>query len=107
VKVVYKNEFSIELPDFDLPDVESTKMTEKAFEDSHMLGIWFRAAFPKEGDVIEINIGGHPIHCGIVVSPNSMLHILGGYTARIERYDSTRWSSRINGIYRHKDKCCA
>lgn len=57
-----------------------------------------------EGDGIVFNIGGEPLHCGYIIEPGKMLHVLRGRETCFERYTSPVWQKRIEGIYRWQKK---
>jgi len=52
------------------------------------------------GDIIVLTIVGQPCHTGIVVSLGRMLHTLAGHDSALEFYTASRWSKRIEGVYR-------
>jgi cell wall-associated NlpC family hydrolase len=54
----------------------------------------------QEGDGIVFNLAGHPLHCGYIIERGVMLHALKGRNTCIERYDTSGWNRRIEGIYR-------
>lgn len=54
------------------------------------------------GDVIVLRLRGQPMHVGLVLGDQSMLHIEQFINSAIEKYTSRRWASRIEGFYRHK-----
>lgn len=54
----------------------------------------------REGDGIVFTIGGEPLHCGYIVEPGRMLHVLKGRETCFERYTAPMWKNRIEGIYR-------
>jgi cell wall-associated NlpC family hydrolase len=55
---------------------------------------------PQPGDVVLLRIGHRPIHCGIIVGSTTMLHSLRGSNSCIERFNTSKWRSRIEGFYR-------
>jgi cell wall-associated NlpC family hydrolase len=55
---------------------------------------------PLTGDVVVFNLGGSPIHCGMVAKPSHMLHCLEGRDTCLERYDTAGWRDRVEGTYR-------
>lgn len=57
----------------------------------------------REFDVAFFRTGNCASHCGIVVKPGWMLHVLDGYHARVEEFTGGRWSLRLLGIARHVD----
>ena len=67
------------------------------------MGPW-REVAPGEvqaGDVVLMRLLNQPMHVGVVVATNWMLHIEDGIDACLERYDGQRWCQRVMGIYRH------
>lgn len=68
---------------------------------SGLLDGWQKVAVPTCGDIVILNVGGRPWHCGLVVADNLFLHVLPGATSCLERLDSPQWAKRIEGFYRH------
>lgn len=54
------------------------------------------------GDVIVLRVRGRPMHVGLVMGDQQMLHIELGINSVLERYGSSRWAERIYGFYRYK-----
>lgn len=54
------------------------------------------------GDVVVLRLRGQPMHVGMVLGDQTMLHIEQFINSAIERYSSRRWSGRVEGFYRHK-----
>lgn len=54
-------------------------------------------------DVILFNLLGYPVHMGVVIDNNKMLHTLRGCESVIERYTSIVWNRRIEGVYRWRN----
>ncbi len=54
----------------------------------------------KAGDLIVLRIAGDPVHCGILVNRDDMLHTMKGHNSCIEPVLSKRWASRLYGVYR-------
>jgi cell wall-associated NlpC family hydrolase len=51
-------------------------------------------------DVVLLRVHGQPIHVGVLVAPNLMLHSLAGHDSAVERLDGPMWSRRIIGYGR-------
>lgn len=47
------------------------------------------------GDVLALKVANDPVHCGVVLDRQSMLHILEGRNSCIESYRAGFWSNRI------------
>ena len=43
---------------------------------------------------------GSPVHSGLVVDQNRMIHTLPGHECVFEHYDGPKWLRRIEGVYR-------
>ena len=51
------------------------------------------------GDLLLLAVGGRPIHVGIVVSEEAMLHSFDGADSVVESYLGRIWGKRIYGCY--------
>ncbi len=54
------------------------------------------------GDVIVLRVRGKPMHVGMVLGDQQMLHIEQGIDSVIERYSGPHWAERVAGFYRYK-----
>lgn len=107
VVLFYRREFGVELPAFDdvIPDKadEYAATTEGAERIRQTVEVFREVQLPEYGDVVLCNVIGLPIHVGIVVSKNEMLHAMPGTTYPvIERFTGPRWQRRINSFHRLK-----
>jgi cell wall-associated NlpC family hydrolase len=57
------------------------------------------------GDVVVINLAGRPLHAGIIVDKNLMLHTERKIGTVIERFDHPKISKRLAGIFRYRATC--
>lgn len=93
--------FQRELPDYrGYANACDHEQTTVLFEERSK---WQRIAKGDEipGDVLLLRLAGHPVHAGLVVGDNLMLHTLTGRNATLERYDSlSPWYHRWEGVYR-------
>lgn len=55
---------------------------------------------PQYGDVILITMQARPVHAGIVLHDNLMLHTTKESGVTVENYLEVKWKSRISGFYR-------
>lgn len=60
-----------------------------------------RIAAPDPGDVAVLNVGGRPVHVGLIVDAGRLLHAERRIGTVIERLASSRWCRRVEGFYRH------
>lgn len=54
----------------------------------------------RPGDVILLNMAGYPIHLGILIDKNQMLHTLRETGSCIEKIKGVKWQRRVSGVYR-------
>jgi cell wall-associated NlpC family hydrolase len=101
VRLIYKNEFGIDLDDLG-PLYESTTdnngMTSLYVA---QLPSWTKVEAPQAGDVALLRLRGLPVHVGIVISENQMVHVESGTDCVVERFDTSLWKNRIEGFFRH------
>lgn len=98
VRLVYKEEYGLELPSFDYTSAEldnsdlidTSKPTIKAVEVKE----------PKEGDLVTMAYGGYEGHVGLVVSGGRVLHTCRAYGTVCEPLRGWGLRSRIRGFYR-------
>lgn len=101
IRVAALELFGTEVPDY--TGYESScdqAQTAPLFAARH---VWTRISKGSEqpGDVLVLRLSGYPIHAGICLGGDKMLHTLVGRNSCIERYDSlTPWFRRIEGAYR-------
>jgi len=99
VRLVYKEQLSIELPDLS----EQYSNTKDAGIQNIVFAQkpkWRTANKPQEFDVILVRMRGAEMHVGLVAGHNQMLHIRAGIDATIERFNTPVWNKRIIGFYR-------
>ena len=62
---------------------------------------WSKVIEPKLGDVAVFNVFNKPMHVGLMLNEEQMLHIEKGIDSVIENITNTRWMKRLYGIYRY------
>lgn len=98
-----KEEFDILLPryhDIDIyKDVEETVNTI-----GKEMPLFFGSLTntPKYGDIALFNFRGQPIHFGIYIERNKILHVLKGTDSTYEPFDRGRLKGKLEGIYELK-----
>lgn len=60
---------------------------------------WHEIDAPIGGSIVVFNIGGKPLHCGVMINPTQFLHCLKGRNSCIESLSSLQWSKRVHGFY--------
>ena len=104
VRLVYRRLYGIELADFadryenalDAPAIAGLVGEESRSQE------WAAVETPQPGDVVLLRIAGAPVHVGVMVEQDRMLHVLEGIDAAIERLDSPLWQPRVAGYFRHR-----
>ena len=56
----------------------------------------------KLGDIIVLRMNGQPMHVGLVLGDQQMLHVEEGIETSIARYAGPHWAGRIFGFYRYE-----
>lgn len=51
-------------------------------------------------DVVLFNLGGQPIHCGLMVDSKSFIHCERKIGVVVERIKDIKWIKRVEGVYR-------
>lgn len=102
VYLVLREVFNLDPPEYlTLKIQENGLQRAKAFRKGLAAGRWEKCSQgPETGQVILLRSERLPIHCGIVVSTELMLHCEHGVNSCIERIESVRWAKRIEGFYR-------
>ncbi len=105
VRIVLLEQFSIVLPCYS----NCYKSTKSVPELSKLIEVeskkWQEIELGNEklGDVIVLRMRGAPMHVGLIIGDNSMLHVENYINSSIEKYKSSRWVNRIIGFYRYKE----
>lgn len=104
-RLIYKNEFGIELPSYSGRYKDSDNQNEVSDLVSEAKSDWIEIPKGQEqvGDITILYLLGYPMHIGVVVSRNNMIHIMKRINVVIEDYTSRRWEKRIFGFVRHKE----
>ena len=103
VRLVLADQFGTRLPSY----ADGYDSTEDAADIGRLIrgemGPWRPVPPGQEqaGDVVLMRLLNQPMHVGVVVAPNWMLHIEDGIDACLEPYDGAKWRRRVLGLYRH------
>lgn len=102
VRLVYKNELGIDLPDY-LDVYETTEdrdaLSKKIREESEK---WDAPIHPQEYDVVILNMRGVPMHVGIITKNNHMIHCARGINTVHENFTISKWKHKVIGYRRWK-----
>lgn len=98
IEMIYENEFNIKLPDHARISADDKELCSEHLVDGSKK--WERIMYPEPNCVIIFNIGGYPLHTGMVLDNKRMIHSLKGHNSAIESYVGAKWGSRIEGFYK-------
>jgi hypothetical protein len=102
VRLVYKQEYNIDLPnfstDYEADDAERMRDLLAQYKEG-----WEKIDTPTEGCIVLFNILGVESHMGIAVSSTHFLHARDHYDSAIESFDSVGWRNRITGFYKYSE----
>lgn len=104
VRLVMVERFSIALPSFSTEYDRTTNAPRISRLIDREAPAWQKITFGHErlGDVAVMRMRGKPMHVGLVLGDQQMLHIELMINSAIERYTSPAWIDRIHGLYRYK-----
>ena len=103
VRLVLREQCGVSLPDYG--DVYQSVEEREAIAGAitrEKVG-WVKLSQPtvaRVGDVALFRIGGWPLHCGVVLSPEVMLHVCQGCETVVEEMHGLVWGARFEGVYR-------
>jgi hypothetical protein len=102
VRLVYKQEYNIDLPNFSTEyEADDTERMRDLFA-QYKEG-WEQIDAPTEGCIVLFNILGVESHMGIAISSTHFLHARDKYTSAIESFESVGWRNRITGFYKYSE----
>lgn len=100
VRLVYKNEFDIELPSYSEYYEDGDQVRQAELIHMYKEG-WRVADTPKTGDVVLFRILGEDSHVGVITTPGIFLHVRQNQSTCIEKLDNPIWKNRIEGVYKY------
>jgi len=99
VKHIYKKELGIILPDNDnYTHAENIETVENNMQDN--IKKWVKLDKPEPFCLIIMNILNHPIHIGLCLDDQHMIHTMAGHNSAIEKHTAMKWNKRIEGMYK-------
>ncbi len=104
VRLIMSEQFAIALPSY-IKDYRRSTESEKIgdlVEKESMKWKLLLAGEEACGDVVVMRVRGRPMHVGMVLGDQQMIHIELGINSAIERYTGVRWADRVVGFYRYK-----
>ncbi len=104
-RIIYQEELGVSLPDY-LGYASTEELGEIAalIDGAQQLPMWVPVSGPAVAfDLAVFRRGRLATHIGVVVRRGLMIHMADEDCAKIEAYDSGRWSHRLTGHWRHVD----
>ena len=102
VELIYKEKLNIHLPFNEHLETENNlNVVSNAIKKEKIK--WIKLDKAENFCVVLLNIYGLPVHLGLVLNNNYMIHSLKGHNSVIEKYNGAKWKKRINGFYRHRE----
>ena len=100
-RLVYKQEFGIELPDYS--DLYSGSWDEQVTKlINYHKDTWQEVKQPEVGDLCLFNIYGEPAHIGVYVGDSKFLHSRDGQDTVIESLNNSLWKRRLAGYFSYQ-----
>lgn len=101
--LIFKEQFNIEIPTFldEYPTATNFVEVGKLIEDNINIWIKIEQNTRKVGDVVLLRLFGYPVHVGILVDRQRMIHVFRGTDTCLQKIYGMIWKKRICGIYRH------
>lgn len=104
VRYYYENEKGVILPKYE--GVSSTEIPKDDCSgfivNSFTYTLFDEVDDPSPDDICMFNVGGHPLHVGIVIDDKKMIHASRITGVVIEDYRSQKWSKRLSSFHRLK-----
>lgn len=106
VRLIYKDEFNIDLPGYEGIDWKDGKTISANIELESQSSKWIE--IPREerqtGDIITLKIKGLPWHIGVLMNTEQFIHAEPICGVCVERLGAIHWKSRVDSFYRYSDK---
>ena len=106
VRLVYKEQFNIELPSFSEEYEADDTARMKELVAQYLEG-WEETKEPKPGTGVLFRILGFESHMGIYLGDNKFLHCRENQSAVIESLDKIEWRNRLVGFFNYTEKSFA
>jgi hypothetical protein len=103
VRLVYKNEYDIDLPSF---SEEYTSDDDQRLQEliSQYKEGWEEVQTPEEGCIVLFKVMGFESHMGVCVDSQNFLHVREGLDSVLEPFSTPRWKKRIVGYFKYSQK---
>jgi len=98
VRLFYREEYGIKLTDFTDRYTDTSDLN-IALIIREEQGNVRETENPREGDILVFKFMGEPLHVGIWLSEDKMLHVMNGINASIEKHSKRQWQQRLEGVY--------
>lgn len=103
VRLIYKNEFQIDLPSFSSEYVQEDRDRIQELIAQYKEG-WEQIEQPEVGSIVLFRVLGSDSHVGVVVNDSQFIHVRENKDSAIENLDSPYWKKRIVGFFKYSEK---
>ena len=100
IDIILRKEFNIKLPMYEHLDTVEMDTTSEYIEIQK--DGWIKLSKPEPNSIILLNICGYPVHMGLVLDDEYMIHSLKGHDSVIEKFTGMKWNKRTEGFYRYE-----
>ena len=101
VRLVLAERYGIALPAYEgLTPERRAEASDVMARDLAKLGVAVRVEQARAGDVVLYRVGQAPLHVGVLIAADCVLHIEAGTGSIAGRLDDLAWRKRILGFYR-------
>lgn len=101
VRLIYKNEFNIDLPSFQEQYTNTSSNSELAEVSAVIKEGWQEVDIPHEGTVTLFRVLGEPIHVGVALDSQTFIHTRKKAGVAIEKFSNPKWKSRVLGHFKY------
>jgi cell wall-associated NlpC family hydrolase len=100
---IYKEVHSIDIFDHAYNNTHAFKENSEFYSIEEKTGKWDEIISPAKYDLVVFDIGGYPVHVGVMIDSKRFIHAHESCNIAVESIESVKWRTRINGFYRHRD----
>jgi cell wall-associated NlpC family hydrolase len=100
---IYSKTLGITLTDHAYSNTHEFRDNAIIYNQEESAKVWDKIQSPKLHDLVVFNIGGYPVHVGVMIDSKRFIHAHESCGIAIESVESVKWRNRINGYYRHRD----
>lgn len=101
VRLFYREVLGVLLPEYALEYADAEELRDVAALVEAGRASWERSELPQLGYVVLQRLVSEPVHVGVYVGDERMLHVRRATASCLERIDGPVWGRRVEGFYRY------